>query len=70
MSDLQNLSVFDASSELMDTDPKVSGIIKIQGTAKDETCLKSVSIKLDGFTFTGLTPDVDGYVCLLMMHRT
>ena len=62
MSDLQNLSVFDASSELMDTDPKVSGIIKIQGTAKDETCLKSVSIKLDGFTFTGLTPDVDGYV--------
>lgn len=33
-----------------DADPKVSGIIKIEGTAFDETCLRSISIKAEGFT--------------------
>ena len=67
--DLENykvgdVNVFGASSGLMDTDPKVSGKIRILGTAKDETCLQSIWIKMDKFTFTGLTTDSDGYAKL------
>ncbi len=46
-------SSFNGSSGLMDKDPKVSGKIKIEGTAYDETCLQTIWIKVDGFP--GLT---------------
>lgn len=41
---------FKDSTGLYDLDPKVSGIIRIKGTAKDETRLDSIQIKVDGFT--------------------
>ncbi|MCR4941120.1 MAG: hypothetical protein K5930_13625 [Treponemataceae bacterium] len=47
--DLEKVAAFNATSGLMDTDPKVSGIIKIQGTAKDETCLQSIWLKIDNY---------------------
>lgn len=39
-----------APSGEYDRDPKVSGIIKIQGTAEDETCLREIHVKVEGFT--------------------
>lgn len=50
-------STFIQTSGLYDKDPKVSGIIKIQGTANDNKILKDISVKipgmLDNFTVVG-----------------
>ena len=50
-------STFTQTSGLYDKDPKVSGIIKIQGTANDNKILKDISVKipglLDSFTVVG-----------------
>lgn len=50
-------SAFTQTSGLYDKDPKVSGIIKIQGTANDNKILKDISVKipglLDDFTVVG-----------------
>ena len=39
---------FNEGSGEYDNDPKVSGIIRIQGKAFDETCLQSIGIKITG----------------------
>lgn len=50
-------STFTQTSGLYDKDPKVSGIIKIQGTANDNKILKDISVKIPGllnsFTVVG-----------------
>lgn len=50
-------STFTQTSGLYDKDPKVSGIIKIQGTANDNKILKDISVKISGllnsFTVVG-----------------
>ncbi|MBO4507256.1 MAG: hypothetical protein J5747_01300 [Spirochaetaceae bacterium] len=50
-------SIFNGSSGLMDRDPKVSGKIKIEGTATDTTSLQSIWIKIvdstGGIVFDG-----------------
>ena len=45
-----------------DGDPKVSGIIRIQGTAKDETRLNEIAVSVDGFALAG--QENSGYVTL------
>ena len=47
--DLNNGS-FTGSSGEYDKDPKVSGIIKVQGVANDNTLLKEIKVKIPGFT--------------------
>lgn len=47
--DLNNGS-FTGSSGEYDRDPKVSGIIKVQGVANDNTLLKEIKVKIPGFT--------------------
>lgn len=37
------------TSEQFDADPKVSGAVRIQGTAYDESMIKSISLKAEGF---------------------
>ncbi|MBO4509464.1 MAG: hypothetical protein J5747_12620 [Spirochaetaceae bacterium] len=48
-------SAFNGSSGLMDRDPKVSGIIRIQGMAYDDTRLKEIAVSVDGFSLAGGT---------------
>lgn len=41
---------FEASSGVYDKDPKLSGKVKIQGTANDNKILKEIFVKIPGFT--------------------
>ena len=41
---------FEASSGIYDKDPKLSGKVKIQGTANDNKILKEILVKIPGFT--------------------
>lgn len=43
-------SEFTQSSGVYDTDPKVSGIIKISGKANDNRLIKNIFVKIPGFT--------------------
>lgn len=46
-------STFTQTSGLYDKDPKVSGIIKIQGTANDNKILKDILVNIPGFPVSG-----------------
>ena len=45
---------------VMDRDPKVSGQIRIRGTAFDNNIIRSLWVKMDGFTFGGTSSIVSG----------
>ncbi len=47
-SDLPDSFTAGATDKELDRDPKVSGIIKIEGSAFDETLLKSITLSFDG----------------------
>lgn len=55
----QGNKIFTASgSEVFDLDPKVSGKIKIEGEASDETLLKTIKVSFDGNSVTAtFTPE-------------
>lgn len=58
-------SSFDKTSDLHDKDPKVSGIIKIQGAANDNKILKDILVNIPGFPDSETTyMDEDSYITL------
>lgn len=58
-------STFTQTSGLYDKDPKVSGIIKIQGTASDNKILKDILVNIPGFHVSEKTyMDEDSYITL------
>lgn len=58
-------STFTQSSGLYDKDPKVSGIIKIQGAANDNKILKDILVNIPGFPVSGTTyMDESSYITL------
>ena len=58
-------SSFDKTSDLLDKDPKVSGIIKIQGAANDNKILKDILVNIPGFPVSETTyMDEGSYITL------
>lgn len=58
-------STFTQTSGLYDKDPKVSGIIKIQGAANDNKILKDILVNIPGFPVSGTTyMDESSYITL------